>query len=78
MPADLPLPCEDCTRTEHVRMYPDPETDEPVALCPFCAKALEEDLDPTAGLISADEDPDSEFTDACTTAADYMRADEGV
>ncbi len=78
MTSDPPLHCEDCTRTIDVRLYPDPETDEPVALCPLCAKAIEdEDDDVTAGLVSADDDPDSEFTDACITAADYMRADEG-
>ncbi len=72
--------CEDCGTTADVRTYDDPETDEPLALCLSCAKALEnedEDDDVTAGLVSADDDPDSAFTDAGITAADYMRADEG-
>ena len=35
-----PLRCEDCGTTAAVRTYDDPETDEPVALCPGCAIAL--------------------------------------
>jgi hypothetical protein len=71
------MTCENCGTSADVRPYPDPEIDETVALCPACASDLESEDDVTAGLVSADEDPDSEFTDACTTAADYMRADEG-
>lgn len=78
MTTDSALFCEDCGTTATVRHYLDPETDEPLALCSSCAKALQdEDDDVTAGLVSAEEDPDSTFTDACITAADYMRADEG-
>lgn len=68
-------PCEDCGATINVRLYTDPETDEQVALCPRCAAGLldEPDDDP-----ADEESGDDEFADACITAADYMRADEGV
>ena len=70
--------CEDCGATGSVRTYDDPETELEVQLCPACARDLYAGFeDVTAGLVSADDDPDSEFTDACITAADYMRADEG-
>lgn len=71
-------PCEDCGATGRVRTYDDPETEQDVLLCPACARHLYAGFeDVTEGLVSADDDPDSEFTDVCITAADYMRADEG-
>jgi len=70
--------CEDCGATGSVRTYDDPETEQEVLLCPACARDLYAGVeDVTEGLVSADDDPDSEFADACITAADYMRADEG-
>ena len=68
-------PCEDCGSTAAVRTYDDPETDIPVALCPGYARGL---LDDDAGeTYDAEENFDDEFSDACITAGDYMRADEG-
>ncbi len=69
-----PVRCEDCGTTTAARTYADPETDEPVVLCPGCARALE---DSDEELYDAEENGDDEFSDACITAADYMRADEG-
>jgi len=69
------LRCEDCGTTAAVRTYPDPETDEPVALCPGCARGLQDDGD--VDTYDAEENGDDEFSDTCITAADYMRADEG-
>ena len=70
--------CEDCGATKGVRTYDDPDTEQEVLLCPMCARDLYAGCeDVTDGLVSADDDPDSEFTDVCITAADYMRADEG-
>ncbi|MBK9968875.1 MAG: hypothetical protein IPP07_30145 [Holophagales bacterium] len=70
--------CEDCGATGSVRTYDDPETELEVQLCPACARDLYSGVeDVTEGLVFADDDPDSEFTDTCITAADYMRADEG-
>ena len=69
------LRCEDCGTTAAVRTYPDPETDEPVALCPGCARGFQDDGD--VDTYDAEENCDDEFSDACITAADYMRADEG-
>ena len=70
--------CADCGATDGVRTYDDPETEQEVLLCPACARDLYSGVeDVTEGLVSADDDSDSEFADACITAADYMRADEG-
>ena len=69
------LRCEDCGTTATVRTYDDPETDEPVALCPGCARGLQDDGD--VDTYDAEENGDDEFSDTCITAADYMRADEG-
>jgi hypothetical protein len=70
--------CEDCGATGGIRTNDDPETEQEVLLCAACARDLYAGVeDVTEGLVSADDDPDSEFTDACITAADYMRADEG-
>lgn len=66
------MTCEDCGTTTDVRTYTDPEADEPVTLCPTCAAGLLDD-DVTAGLSSAEVDPDEEFRDTCITAADYFR-----
>ena len=66
--------CEDCGAIDDVRTYTDPESDEPVALCPTCATNLYDDeVDVTAGLSNAEEDPDEEFRDTCITASDYFR-----
>lgn len=66
--------CEDCGSDDDVRTYTDPESDEPIALCPACARNLNDDeADVTAGLSNAEEDPDEEFRDTCITAADYYR-----
>jgi hypothetical protein len=67
--------CEDCGTAAAVRTYTDPESDEPVALCPGCARGLLDDDD--GDPYDPEENCDDEFTDACITAADYMRADEG-
>lgn len=68
------MKCEECGATADVRTYDDPETDVPVDLCEACARALYEDVeDVTAGLVPADDDPDSTFADTCITAADYYR-----
>ncbi|KAA0255659.1 MAG: hypothetical protein IT186_07880 [Acidobacteria bacterium] len=70
----LPPCCEDCGTTTNLRAYTDPETEERVLLCPRCAAGLLDEPDEPEG----DEEPyDDEFADACFTAADYMRADEG-
>ena len=70
--------CGDCGATGGIRTYDDPETEQEVVLCPACARDLNSGIeDVTEGLVSADDDPDSEFADACHTAADYLRADEG-
>lgn len=64
--------CEDCGSTDAVRLLDDPGSEETFALCPRCARALLDDPpDPTAGLTTAEEDPDEEFRDTCITAADY-------
>lgn len=65
--------CEDCGAGDDVRTYTDPESDEPVALCPTCATNLYDDTDVTAGLSNAEEDPNEEFRDTCITASDYYR-----
>ena len=70
----LPPCCEDCGTTANLRGYTDPETEERVLLCPRCAAGLLDERDDAED----DEEPcDDEFADACLTAADYMRADEG-
>ncbi|MDL1948198.1 hypothetical protein FBQ97_00060 [Acidobacteria bacterium ACD] len=72
------MSCEDCGATRGVKTYLYLETDEPVLLCPACAREMTDAFDDfTDGLVPADEEPETEFPDACFTAADYMRADEG-
>lgn len=69
----LPPRCEDCGATTNIRFHTDPETEEQVPLCPRCAAGFLDEPDD-----DRDEEPcDDEFADACITAADYMRADEG-
>lgn len=70
----LPPCCEDCGATANLRGYTDPETEERVLLCPRCAAGLLDERDDPEDDEEACED---EFADACFTAADYMRADEG-
>ena len=70
--------CGACGASGGIRTYDDPETEQEVLLCAACARDLYSGVeDVTEGLVSADDDPDSEFADACITAADYTRADEG-
>jgi len=68
-----PMTCEQCGSTTDVQTYDVPEGDGTVDLCDLCAEdAFGKYFDEPGS-----EECDDEFTDACTTAADYMRADEG-
>lgn len=67
------MTCDECGSDAAVQSYDDPDGDGTIALCDRCADDIfgEHLADPEC------EDCDDEFVDACITAADYMRADEG-
>lgn len=67
------MTCYICNSTEDVQTYDDPDGDGRINLCRRCATELLDEPEDDPGC----EEPDDEFTDACITAADYMRADEG-
>jgi len=64
--------CDECGCTIDVHTYDDPDLDGTVNLCDRCADHIVGEIPVDTG---DEEDCDDEFTDACTTAADYMRAD---
>ena len=65
--------CDDCSNTDALR-YED-DDGEAFFLCYDCA-IYHGIIDPTEGLTNADQ-LELDLSDVCTTAADYMRADEG-
>lgn len=65
------MKCDECGSTTNVRLYDDPETDEPVEFCEPCAVQILGD-DEVAPHEATEENFDDEFADTCVTAADYF------
>ncbi|MEO6325929.1 MAG: hypothetical protein ABIT01_01305 [Thermoanaerobaculia bacterium] len=65
------MTCDECASTTDVRLYDDPETDEPVQFCEACAAQIlgEDEVPP----YKTEAEPDDEFADTCITASDYYR-----
>ena len=65
------MTCDECGTDSNVQPYDDPDSDGTLSLCERCAADVLGEPIESAG----DQDCDDGFADACTTAADYMRAD---